>query len=127
VCRIKKQSKCLKIGEEVVLLYRQDEGFVYQKGKCIDFTERLLNNNLVQIPTIEVGDSYLNGDTCFWLRPCQIDRTKTAEELHREIYELNQFVCEISDDMNKIKPEHDYAFFVQSREKEVSRKSSNGV
>ena len=89
-------------------------GFVYQKAVCSGFKKQLLGDQQVDVPKLVFGDDTILGKDCVWILPSEVQPGETPEQLHKKVYELNERVCEIAEELGKIKDEHALPFLSQS-------------
>lgn len=96
----------LSAGEEVVLIYDVNAGFIQQSARFKEYRSIIYNERKHEIPVFERHKSEeITGLECFWVRPSDIESDVHLEELQRSLVELQLSAMKVGDAVNTKVPE----------------------
>ena len=78
----------LSSGEEIILIYDVNVGFIQQLAKFKEYRSIIYNGTEHEIPVFERKHSEITGLECFWIKPSDIDDDARIEQIQRELIEL---------------------------------------
>jgi len=78
----------LSAGEEIILIYDVNAGFIQQSAKFKEYRSIIYNGTEHEIPVFERKDSEITGLECFWIKPSDIDDDARIEQIQRELIDL---------------------------------------
>ena len=87
----------LGAGEEVVLIYDVNVGFIQQSAKFKEYRSIIYNERTHEIPVFERNNVEITGLECFWVKPSDIDDDARIEQMQRELIDLQLKAFEAGD------------------------------
>lgn len=95
----------LAAGEEVILIYDVDAGFIQQSAKFKEYRGIIYNGRKHEIPVFERKHSEITGLECFWIKPSDIADDAHIEQMQRELIDLQLRAFEAGKIVNSKVPE----------------------
>ena len=95
----------LVVGEEIILIYDVNIGFIQQSAKFKEYRSIIYNEREHKIPVFERKHSEITGLECFWLKPSDIDDDARIEQIQRELIELQLKAFEVGERTDSKVPE----------------------
>jgi len=114
-----KRRRLLK-GDEVVLVYDVNIGFVQQSAIFVAYRTVQYANVKHEIPVFQRHDSEITGLECFWVLSSEIDDVQ-IEQLQRELIDLQLTAFDIGDQLNFQVPEKIYDKEIRQMAKQKSK------
>lgn len=87
----------LSTGEEIILIYDVNVGFIQQSAKFKEYRSIIYNETKHEIPVFERKHSEITGLECFWIKPSDIDDDARVEQIQRELIDLQLKAFEAGD------------------------------
>jgi hypothetical protein len=97
----------LTSGDEVVLIYDVNIGFIQQSATFKEYRSIIYNKTRHEIPVFNRKDSEITGLECFWLKLSDVDDAR-IEQIQRELIDLQLTAFKIGDITNSKVPEKIY-------------------
>lgn len=95
----------LSAGEEIILIYDVNVGFIQQSAKFKEYRSIIYNETEHEIPVFERKHSEITGLECFWIKPSDIDDDARIEQIQRELIDLQLKAFEAGERTNSKVPE----------------------
>ena len=95
----------LTTGEEVILIYDVNIGFIQQSAKFKEYRGIIYNGRKHEIPVFERKHSEITGLECFWVKPSDIADDAHIEQMQRELIDLQLKAFEAGEITNSKVPE----------------------
>lgn len=75
-------------GEEVILIYDVEAGFIQQSARFKEYRSIIYNERKHEVPVFKRANSEITGLECFWVKPSDIGNDAQILELQRELIDL---------------------------------------
>jgi len=85
----------LVAGEEVILIFDIQAGFIQQSAKFQEYRSIIYNERKHEIPVFKRKHDEITGLECFWIKPSDIDDDARIEQIQRDLIELQLKAFEV--------------------------------
>lgn len=85
----------LVVGEEVLLIFDVNIGFIQQSAKFKEYRSIIYNERKHEIPVFKRKHDEITGLECFWIKLSDIDDDARIEQIQRELIELQLKAFEV--------------------------------